>query len=238
MKGLAAEVVAGLALGLKLALDHHLGGDAGVVGARLPQGVVALHAVIADQRVHDRVLERVAHVQAAGDIRRRDHDAVGFAVARRGEIAGLFPGLVQAQLDGVRVVGLVERRGGVPVVDAGRGVLAHGYGRTWICRRCRRRAYSSFLAGGFHLPPLVDFSNSSRSKLCRRSISLASSGDSPRLRNSILSRAIARIERSRSFCGSMVGAFAAPAAGCGATTSCQHRNVIERQFVREGLGAV
>jgi hypothetical protein len=41
MKRLAAEVVAGLALGVELALHHHLGGDAGVVGARLPQRVVA-----------------------------------------------------------------------------------------------------------------------------------------------------------------------------------------------------
>jgi hypothetical protein len=76
-EGVAAEVVAGLALGLQLALDDHLRGDAGVVRARLPQGVARRHAVVADQRVHDGVVEAVAHVQAAGHVRRRDHDAVG-----------------------------------------------------------------------------------------------------------------------------------------------------------------
>ena len=76
----AAEVVAMFALGVELALDHHLRGDAGVVGARLPQRVVAAHAVLARERVHERVLERVAHVQRAGDVRRRQHDAVGLGL--------------------------------------------------------------------------------------------------------------------------------------------------------------
>ena len=57
MKASRPEVVAGLALGVQLALHHHLGGDAGVVGARLPEGALALHAVVADQRVHHRVLK-------------------------------------------------------------------------------------------------------------------------------------------------------------------------------------
>ena len=74
---LAPEVVARFAFRLELALDHHLGGDAGVVGARLPQRVVAAHAVVAGERVHERVLERVPHVQRAGDVGRRQHDAVG-----------------------------------------------------------------------------------------------------------------------------------------------------------------
>ena len=57
-------------------LDHGLRGDAGVVGARHPEGVVALHAVPADEHVLDGVVERVAHVQRAGDVRRRDDDGV------------------------------------------------------------------------------------------------------------------------------------------------------------------
>ena len=36
----------------ELALDHDLRGDAGVVGAHLPQRVEAAHAVVADQRIH------------------------------------------------------------------------------------------------------------------------------------------------------------------------------------------
>ncbi len=63
-----------LALG-KLALDHHLRGDAGMVHARLPQHVLAAHALEADQNVLQRVVERVAHMQRAGDVRRRNDDA-------------------------------------------------------------------------------------------------------------------------------------------------------------------
>ena len=70
--------------GVELALHHHLRRDAGVIGARLPQRVVAAHAVVAGEGVHQRVLERVAHVQRAGDVRRRDHDAIGRARVRAG----------------------------------------------------------------------------------------------------------------------------------------------------------
>ena len=55
---------------------HGLRGDAGVVGAGHPQGVVALHAPPADQHVLQRVVEGVAHVQGAGHVRRRDDDGV------------------------------------------------------------------------------------------------------------------------------------------------------------------
>ncbi|MNI25655.1 hypothetical protein D3C73_793170 [compost metagenome] len=82
----AAQVVAALALGFELTLDQHLCGDTGVVGTRLPQGVATLHAAETDQGVHDRVVEAVTHVQAAGDVRRRDHDGVGLARALRGEV--------------------------------------------------------------------------------------------------------------------------------------------------------
>ena len=56
-------------------LDHGLRGDAGVVGAGHPEGVVALHPPPADQDVLQRVVERVAQVQGAGHVRRRDDDA-------------------------------------------------------------------------------------------------------------------------------------------------------------------
>jgi hypothetical protein len=61
-KGFAAKIMARDALRVELAFHHDLGGDAGMVGARLPQGVVARHAVIADERVHQGVLEGVPHV--------------------------------------------------------------------------------------------------------------------------------------------------------------------------------
>ena len=41
------------ALAQQLPFHHHLGGYTGMVGAYLPQGLAALHAVIANQRVHD-----------------------------------------------------------------------------------------------------------------------------------------------------------------------------------------
>jgi len=100
------------AFGSELAFHHHLGGDTGVVGTHLPEGVVALHAVVADQAVHDGVVEAVTHVQAAGDVGRRDHDAVGVAltlwlvgraIASRFEIAVLLPGLVPLLFDGLGV---------------------------------------------------------------------------------------------------------------------------------------
>ena len=73
---LAADLLARGALGLEQALDLRLRGDAGVVGAQDPLRPLAAHAVVADQRVLDRAVERVPHVQRAGDVRRRDRDRV------------------------------------------------------------------------------------------------------------------------------------------------------------------
>ena len=111
VEGITAIVVAGLALfGGDLALNHHLGGDTGVVGTRLPQGVLALHAVVADQGVHQGLLEGVTHVQAAGDVRRRDHDGVRPTCTLRGEVVVRLPVPVQGGFNGVRLVGLVHAR--------------------------------------------------------------------------------------------------------------------------------
>ncbi len=59
---------------LQLALHHNLCGNAGVVGARNPRGVIAGHTVVAGQAVHDGLVERVSHVQRAGHIGRRQLD--------------------------------------------------------------------------------------------------------------------------------------------------------------------
>ena len=64
MKRLAAHgAAAGLLAFHQLPLDHHLRGDAGVVGARLPQHVAPAHALEARQDVLQRVVERMAHMQ-------------------------------------------------------------------------------------------------------------------------------------------------------------------------------
>ena len=92
----AAEVFLGLAVNGELLFHHGLGGDAGVVHAGQPEHLVALHPLAPRQRVHHRVFESVAHVQAAGHVRRRQHDRVrGLAARRVGlEVAGVDPALV------------------------------------------------------------------------------------------------------------------------------------------------
>ncbi len=76
---LAAELLARRALGRQQPLDHHLRRDARVVGAVDPERVAAAHAVQADQHVVDRAVQRVAHVQRARHVRRRDRDRVRLA---------------------------------------------------------------------------------------------------------------------------------------------------------------
>ena len=80
-----------------------------MVVARLPERVVALHAVPADEDVLERAVQRVAHVEVAGDVRRRDADDVGLVAARAGSgrvEALVLPGLLPARLD---ALGLVQR---------------------------------------------------------------------------------------------------------------------------------
>ncbi len=86
--GAAHLAAAGLLTLHQLPLDHHLGGDAGMVGAGLPQHVAAAHALEPAQDVLERVVEGVAHVQRARHVRRRDHDGKGHGVAAVGT-AGL-----------------------------------------------------------------------------------------------------------------------------------------------------
>ena len=103
----AADVVAALLLLLaQLALDDHLRGDAGVVGAGQPHGVVGGHPPPAGEDVLDGVAERVPHVQRAGDVRRRDdHGERRLGCGRvRVEVAARHPLRVPARLDLLRVV--------------------------------------------------------------------------------------------------------------------------------------
>ena len=79
----AAQCLAGCAFGGQLALDHHLGGDAGVIGARKPERAIAAHAPPAGEDIHLRLVEHVAHVQAAGDVGRRQQDDEGGLAVRR-----------------------------------------------------------------------------------------------------------------------------------------------------------
>jgi hypothetical protein len=102
----------------QLALDDHLRGDAGVIEAGLPEHVEALHPLPAGERVHQRVVERVAHVERAGDVRGRQEDAEGLGtrlgVRAHGEGARLLPQRRDARLVGRGIEGLVHRHGRVP----------------------------------------------------------------------------------------------------------------------------
>ena len=80
----AAEVAVVDAFLFELAGDHHLGGDAGVIGAGEPEGVVAEHAMPADGDVDLGVLQHVADVEDAGDVGRRDDEREDAARGFRG----------------------------------------------------------------------------------------------------------------------------------------------------------
>ena len=109
-KRIAAKIVAGQALFLaQHLLDLDLRGNAGMVRAGHPQGGIALHALVAREDVLQRRVERVAHVQLAGDVRGRHDDGkrlfvrIGFA----GKVAAAHPHVINLALD---LFGVVDFR--------------------------------------------------------------------------------------------------------------------------------
>ena len=107
----------------QLALDHHLGGDAGVIGARLPQHVAPAHAFEAHQHVLQRVVEGVPHMERAGDIGRRNDDGERLGVLApgraRGKGGGLLPGTIDVAFDLLRLIGFIEHDSGFDVRGLG-----------------------------------------------------------------------------------------------------------------------
>src|SRR5262249_3011639 len=99
---------ADIAFARELTLYHHLRGDAGVVGARLPKHALAPEPLEADEDVLQRIVKRVSDVQGPGHVRRRDDDAENFRARRvaRFERAGFLPGLAPDGLHGL----WIERR--------------------------------------------------------------------------------------------------------------------------------
>ena len=94
----------------QLALYHHLRGNARVVGAGLPECVTALHSAETNQRIHDGVIETMPHVQAAGDVRRRQGNGVRLARTLGRKVIFSFPLGVPAGFNVVGLVGLVHAR--------------------------------------------------------------------------------------------------------------------------------
>ncbi len=114
-----------------MALDDHLRGDAGVIGAGLPKDVATGHARVPDHDILQRVVEGMPHVQAAGHVRRWDDDrvrlGVGPGIAAAGEGAAPFPGRVMFFLNLAGLIGFLEH--------GGSALFSKGFGR----KRDRRR---------------------------------------------------------------------------------------------------
>ena len=109
-KALAADFFLGDAFLAHGFHDLGLGGDGGVIGAGQPQGLVALHAAPADQRVLKSIIQRVPHMQLAGDIGGRNDDGVGFlfAFGIGVEVVFIQPELVGAVFDLLGVIDLFQ----------------------------------------------------------------------------------------------------------------------------------
>jgi len=123
----AAEIVPRQSFGLELVLDDDLRRDARVVGTELPERVVAEHPVPAGEDIHQRQLERVPHMQRAGDVGRRKLDAERSRARNVGgaEIAARLPDRVPLRLDGVGFEAFREFHGGAcrqPEFRAGKNV--------------------------------------------------------------------------------------------------------------------
>ena len=129
-----ARIVGALVLPrLELALDHHLRGDTGVIGADHPQRILAAQPLVTNHHVLQRVVERVADVQAAGDVGRRVDDRERLRVRPfRPEQAVSLPVRIPARFDRGGIEGLGQRGGCV-----GGGCLGHG---ARLCQWGRRGA--------------------------------------------------------------------------------------------------
>ena len=103
----------GLSLGGHVTLGHHLGGDAGVIRAWLPQRVKAAHSVPTDQDILQGVVECVPHVQGARHIWRGNHDrktvCTRLCVCTGCERIRCLPGCKQAGLGFFGIEGFFHR---------------------------------------------------------------------------------------------------------------------------------
>ena len=103
-KAVAAHHLLGQALLAHFGDDLGLGGNGRMVGAGHPQRGIALHPLVAGQDVLPGLIHGVAHVQLAGDVRRRHDDGKRlFAAVDLGmEIPLVAPVLIDAILGALR----------------------------------------------------------------------------------------------------------------------------------------
>ena len=92
---------------LQLLDDLDLGSDTCMIGTGLPQCVVALHSLIADQDILHGVVQCMSHVELSCDIWGRDHDSEGSltVIYLRMEILFVKPLLIQSVFYAVWVIG-------------------------------------------------------------------------------------------------------------------------------------
>lgn len=105
------EVVVVYVLGVELVFDYYLGGDVGVIGVWLLQGVVVLYVVVVDQCVYDCVVEVMVYVQVVGYVWWWDYDGVGLVFVVWSEVVVGFLGFVLGSFDGVWLVSFVYVKG-------------------------------------------------------------------------------------------------------------------------------
>ena len=100
-EGFAPDLRALDPLAGEVALDDHLRGDPGMVGADHPQSILAEHPLATGENVLKRIVERVADVERAGDVGRRHDDRPRLLVTAvvRAEQPAALPMLVPALLD-------------------------------------------------------------------------------------------------------------------------------------------
>ena len=146
-------VIGALVLPLfKLALDHHLRRDARMVHADHPQRILALQAGMADQDILQRVIKRMADMQAARHIRRRVDDGKGLRIGALGaEGAARFPMLKPFGFDCRRVECLVDSHGPAPYPR---------FAQRKTPRLCLRRGLWPYL------PPFRCFATQSKTVRC------------------------------------------------------------------------
>ena len=78
---LASKILTALALLLESLLHNVLRSDAGMVCAGKPKGVVAAHPAPADENILNRLVERMAHMQNACHVRRRNDHGIRVALS-------------------------------------------------------------------------------------------------------------------------------------------------------------
>ena len=95
---------------LQLLDDLDLGSDTCMVGAGLPQCVVALHSLITDQDILHGVIQCVTHMQLTGYVWRRHHNGKWFlaSVYFCMKIFFVQPFLVKTVFYALRIIGFCQ----------------------------------------------------------------------------------------------------------------------------------